>query len=280
MFSRILMLPFGLVAAFSLYTLVFNQDFFYTIILSGSILVIAGIFMVEKQINFWWSKKNPPKTDAALKNFLYNYIPFYRGLPVPMRTEFERRLDMAESRIEVYSKTEEDLSDDVKILSCIYPTILDFKHNLGLWKKFNHVVLYGHPFLSPERMEKVHISEFNKEDGVYIYSLEHLQLGFRNTNFFNIALYEAANAFLSLYPDRHKIHELCSDRDRIFNLGVWSIEELEAYCGELPDQLASILIHHFYIFPEKVKTDHQQAYEILVEIFGDYHVLTNKPIII
>ena len=280
MFSRLLMFPFGLAAGFSLYMMAFNQNFFYADILIGSILVIAGLFMVENQINLWWAKKNPPKTDPALKNFLYNYIPFYRGLPVPMRTEFERRLDIAESRIEVYSKTEKDLSDDVKILSCIYLTILDFNQRLGLEKKFNHIVLYGHPFLSPERMENVHVSEFNKEDGVFIYSLEHLQLGFRSTQFFNIALYEAANAFLTLYKEREKIDILCDDRPKIYGLGIWSENELAAFCGELPDILPSVLIHNFFIFPEKVKELYPEAYSALVDIFGDYHVLSNKPMLI
>ncbi|TVQ42365.1 MAG: hypothetical protein EA362_13360 [Saprospirales bacterium] len=273
------MLPFGLLAAFSLYMMIFYQDFFYTITMSGSVIVIAGVLMLEKQINLWWTSKKPPKTDPQLKNFLYNYIPFYRGLAVPQRIEFERRLEIAESRMEVYSKTEEDISDDVKTLSCIYPIILDFRTELKLDKKYHHVVLYGHPFLSPERMEHVHVSEFNQEDGVYIYSLEHLQLGFRSTQFFNIALYEAANAFLSLYKQGYKIDNLCGDSSQIFELGSWSEKELAAYCGELPDVLPALLIHHFFIFPEKVKKQYPLAYETLSGIFGDYHVLSEKPFV-
>ena len=279
MFSRIIMLPFGLLAAFSLYMMAFNQDFFYTITLSGSVVVIAAVLMLEKQINLWWTAKKPPKTHPALKNFLYSYIPFYRGLTVPQRTEFERRLELAESRMEVYSKTEQDLTDDVKTLSCIYPVILDFQTELKLDKKYHHVVLYGHPFLSPERMEHVHVSEFNHEDGVYIYCLEHLQLGFRSTQFFNIALYEAANAFLSLYKEGGEIKKHCKDRSQIFDLGSWTEKELAAYCGELPDVLPALLIHHFFIFPEKVKEKFPEAFKTLTGIFGDYHVLSEKPFV-
>lgn len=279
MLSRIIMFPFVIIAGYNLYQMVFDYRDHYPVIFIVCILIIAAIIMIEPQINLWWVKKKPPKTDPGLKNFLYNYIPFYRGLPHKLRGEFEIELALNEYRFEIFSKTDKDLSDDLKTLCCIYPTILDYNHQMGLSKKFSRAAIYAHPFLSPLNMEEVHISELHTEDGLFVYTFEHLQLGFRSPEFFNIALYEPAKAFLFMSEFREKLSPLCPDLEEILEAGPYDKTKLKAYCGVLPDDPEALLIHHFFTFPEKIKELAPDAFELLLEIFGDHHILSRNTVL-
>lgn len=279
MLSRIIMLPFILTGGFSLYKMFFDYSDIYAFIFSGCVLMIAAILMIEPQLNVWWVEKKPPKTDPSLRNFLYNYIPFYRGLTYELRLQFEQMLAKNEYRFEVISKTDKDLSADIKTLSCIYPTILDFNHQLGLAKKVSRVALYAHPFLSPVEMEHVHVSELDFEDGIYVYTIEHLQLGFKSNRFFNIALYEPAKAFLMLSDYREKIAPVCPEIEEILTAGPYDSKALQAFCGLLPDDREALLIHHFFNHPDEVKKLFPEAFPILKEIFGDHHLLSKNPLL-
>ena len=280
MLSRYILLPILLAAGVILYLMVFQFRPNYPPIFIGLIMAAAGVLMLERAINNWWLEKNPPTSDPALVNFLYNYIPYYRGLPPNLRKDYERLLEKIISKTEFYSRAGSDLSDALKALCCIYPAVFSFQTQTQLIKKFNTVVFYGHPFLTPNFPDQVHVSEVDFEDGVYIYTIDHLQLGYRGSAYFNTALYEAAKVWLSKYEGAETVREISPSVAEVLEASDYGEKELSAYCGMLPDDSTALLIHHFFTFPEQIERLYPEAYKKLTEILGDYHVLSKRPVII
>lgn len=278
MLSRYFLFPLIIAAGVLLYLMVWHYHPQYAYALIGVAFAITALLLIEDHINLWWTKKHPPKIDPGLKSFMMSYIPFYRGLPIDLREEFERDLELLERRMDFFAKTTEDLSDEIKALCCIYPTIFGFqKSSIDLSKKFKTVVLYLHPFLTPNIPDEVHVSELDTEDGVYIYTIDHLHLGFKSRHFFNIALYEAAQAFLYVSNKTEEFKEVCPKLSDLLKIGDYDSEELKIFCGILPDKTEAILIHHYFTYPELIQRHFPEAFKKLENEFGTYHILSQNP---
>ncbi len=279
MFSRIILFPIIIAAAVVLYLMIFYYRDYYPPIFIVLVLLTTSVLMVEQKINEWWAGKRKMSADPSLRNFLYTYIPYYKGLTPQQRKDYEHELEKYMLKADFFAKLSDDLPDDIKALACIYPAIFSYQTGINLSKKYKTVVFYPHPFLTPDFSEEVHVSETNLEDGVFIYAIEHLHMGYRGSHFFNVAIYETACAWLNEHLEGRIVKEKCPDREEIFKLGTYGDDELSRYFGMPPANDAALLIHHFFVFPENLKKAMPELYESLVDIFGDYHVLTNKPII-
>jgi Mlc titration factor MtfA (ptsG expression regulator) len=276
MLSRIIILPFVVAAGVILYLMIFNYRPDYPTVFIVLVFIITGILMGERRINEWWTDKRKRTSDPSLVNFLFNYVPYYRGLTPPSRKEFEHQLERYITRTDFFAKLSEELPDDIKVLACIYPTVLSYQTGIDLSKKYRTVVFYVHPFLTPEYSEEVHISEVNAEDGVFIFSIEHLQMGYRGSGFFNVAIYETAKAWLGEHIQGKNITERCPEREEVMSLAPYGDDELKRYCGMLPDNCSALLIHHFFVFPEELERKNPDVYNFLIGILGDHHVLSKK----
>jgi hypothetical protein len=95
----------------------------------------------------------------------------------------------------------EEVPPDVKGIVAASAVQLTFGHEDYLLHPFEHVVIYPHPFPSPQHPEEWHVCEHFEEDGVIMFSAEQLVPGFLEPHrFLNIGLYEFARVFMRQHP--------------------------------------------------------------------------------
>ena len=138
----------------------------------------------------------------------------------------------------------QDIPEDIKYLVAAQALILSRKKENWLLEPYFRIVLYPHPFLSPEIPETVHASELHEEDGVLIFSMEQLLPGFFSWGkHFNLCTYEWARAYYSLFPaEKDELKDYQLDNIPI----VFQPEEVKKFIGldllDRPGYLKSLAI--------------------------------------
>jgi hypothetical protein len=93
--------------------------------------------------------------------------------------------------------------DDLKVLLAAQAVLLSHIFDLPLdkWRAYDKVVLYPHPFMSPE-IEDVHASETHFTEGVWLFSIDQLIPGMTQPHrFFNTGLYEFIRTLKAVKPE-------------------------------------------------------------------------------
>jgi hypothetical protein len=122
-----------------------------------------------------------------------------------------------------------------------------------LFPKFEHIVIYPSPFPSPQ-YESWHSSEIYEEDGVILFSAEHLMKSFlQPSGFFNTGLYEYAKVFMKSYPNE-AYPTLGEDIwEQLAQISGFNKTYLTAFIGlaEKDIDVRAISMACYFIFPER-----------------------------
>lgn len=200
-FSRILAFPFVLWFAGVLYVTMKNQDYDLSYWIIPPFVIIAIIFVMAPQVDYWWLKRHPVPLESEVIEWLQKNLPFYNGLTPVKRAEFERRLSLF-TRIKSFTamgKKQENVPEDVKIAIGHAAIVMTLGRESFLFGEVDRYIVYKHPFPSP-RFKFLHTVETQIEDGVVILSLEHLYATIVNENYYHIGFHAFAELFVKQNP--------------------------------------------------------------------------------
>jgi len=220
MFANRLVVLFAAILVLGVYlTYQVNDAWFYLIII-GLVFTVTS-YVLSPQLNWWWWQRSPPDLPPKMTQLLAQRYPFYNKLSSDEQREFRRRMFLFIEGTNFMPKVMETVPYDGKVMLSVAPVSITFREPYFLFDNFENVIVYPHPFPSPQFPETFHTSEIYEPDGVLMFSMEHLIHGFVDAEkYLNPSWYEYAKIFQLSYP--------------AYDYGDWSAvnwKDLEAISG-------------------------------------------------
>jgi hypothetical protein len=267
MLSKYLQIPFAIGALVFLY-LAWEVRSGYAIYIVPFVVAMAIIYTLSPQVDWWWYQRKPPELPTPLRHLINTAFPFYQKLSADEKTRFRQRMALYMHANEFMPQGMDNVPVDVKGVVAASVVQLTFGLDDYLLNKFEHIVIYPHPFPSPQFPEKWHTSEIYEEDGVILFSAEQLMASFlQPVRFFNSGLYEYARVFRRCYPAVVFPSFGENDWEALQQVSGFSKNVVEKWIG-LPDPDAvAVAVVYFFVFPEKFRAVLPEAYQTLAGIF-------------
>ena len=269
-FSRIIAFPFVIWFAVVLYITMetTNYDLSYWII--PPFVIIAIIFIMTPQIDYWWLERHPVPLDPEAKNWLNKFDPIYTGLSEENIKKYDNRMSLFLSGKEFIAmgKKQESVPEDIKLAISHLAIGMTLHRDEYLFKNLDRFVIYKHPFPSP-KYQFLHTLETHAEDGVMVLSLEHLSAAIMDPkSYFHVGQLAFAEIFIKQNPTL--------EWAGISSMG-WV--EVEKITGFRKDQILSVLgfenydelavvLSCYFSHKEKFKALFPRASASLKEVFG------------
>lgn len=267
MFSRIVSIPFILAALILLY-LTWEVDQKFAPWIAIPVIIGAVIYVFSPQINWWWYHKHPPKLDPMVESLFNRYFKFYQNLTPLDKKKFRDRVSLYMMGHEYIPQGMPSVQTDVQGLIAACPVWLTFGKDDFLLPKFERIVVYPHPFPSPEYPEILHASETHVDDGVIIFSIEQFMLGFIQTEkFYHLGMHEYAKAYIASYP--YEDYPPLDDRfwELMPQISGLRKEAIEGWIGLTGLEPLPVAIVHFFTHAEQFRLVLPDLYERFRRIF-------------
>ena len=282
---QIIAIPLALIAALLFY-IAHAKDENYSLWASVPFVMAAAAWVMGPQIDWWWYKRNPPALDPVLQRTLDDYFLFYKNLSPDLKTHFRDRLALfmlGNIFIRPPRPDEGDtvppLPEDIKAAVAACAVQVNFGKEEYLTNKFENIVVYPHPFPTPQ-YEAFHTAEIYEPDGVVLFSAEQLMTGFSNPQqFFSIGLYEYARIFKILHP---------SVSFPVLDDTIWeSFEKIsgmkkavvESIIGLPNPDTFGVAAHHFFTFGDRFLIVLPDVYQLLSNIFNQNPIDAVSPVL-
>jgi len=168
-------------------------------------ILLLGVltYIFSSELNHYWLNRFPVEIDEREHSFLANHHPFYHSLSHEKQIEFGRACIVFHRKRDYILQGIPNFPDDLKVLWSGQAVFLSHIFDLTLedWDHYEKIVLYPHPFISP-KIETVHASETNFEEGVILFSVDQLIPGMTQSHrFFNIGMYELVRIAKKIKPE-------------------------------------------------------------------------------
>ncbi len=268
MLSKYIQLPLAIGALVCLY-LAWEEGSRYAFYMIPFVISLAIAYVFSPQIDWWWYQRRPPDLPAQLRQLINTRFPFYQNLSAEDKTRFRHRMALYMEANEFMPQAMESMPADLKGVIAASVVQLTFGQEDYLLNKFEYIVVYPHPFPSPQFPEKWHVSEIYEEDGVVMFSADQLMASFVQPKlYFNIGLYEYARIYRRCYPDVAYPELGENIWEQLQEVSGFSKEAIEKWIGlPEPDPLA-VATAHFFVFPEKFRGILPTMYEELAQVFN------------
>jgi len=201
-FSRVIAFPFAIWFAGVLYYSIKNVDYDLSYWMIPPFVIIAAIYTLSPQIDYWWLKDHPVPLDPPVRDWLNKHSTFYKSLVGSAKEKYETRLSIF-VRTKDYvamGKNKENVPEDVKVAIAHNAIEMTLGRKDFMFGDMDRYFIYKHPFPSP-KYQFLHTVETHNEDGVMILSLEHLFAASVNEKqFYHIGKHAFAEAFVKQNP--------------------------------------------------------------------------------
>jgi len=269
-FSKILALPFAGVFIYLLY-LQFGLNYNIGLYLLIPVGIVFAIYFLSGDIDFWYLSKNPLDLDEPVINWLIQFSPFYQNLTEQQKEKYNYRLSMyiVGRSFKSVGSEKKDLPTDFKAIIASQAVEVSWRTDDYLIGDYDYIFVYKHPFQTP-RKQFLHTVETEFEDGVIIYSLEHLMPGITNPEmYYNIGRHAYAEAFIRVHPTKDYPELADFTWQDIVQISGLSQEKIIQTLGFKEVDLLVILITCFFSYPEKFESVLPSQYVKLNTIFSN-----------
>lgn len=267
MLSKYLQIPLVAGALISLY-LAWEEGSRYAIYMVPFVVGMAVVYVLSPQIDWWWYQHRPPELPAPLRHLINTRFPFYQNLSADEKTRFRNRMALYMHANEFMPQGMESVPMDVKGVIAASVVQLTFGLEDYRLSKFEYIIVYPHPFPSPQFPEKWHVSEIFEEDGVIMVSAEQLMASFlQPERYFNIGLYEYARVYRRCYPGVSFPVLGENSWEQLQAISGYSKDVIEKWIGLPKPDVLAVAIAHFFVFPKKFKALLPEVYEELAGFF-------------
>ena len=276
--------------ALAIFTFAFLKDDGHLAIWAvPAVILMAAVYVLNPQINWWWYRRNPPPLSKSAVAFLEGHFLYYKKLSPELKTLFRERTALFVLGNEFIRPVRADDSDaqqlrnqvpeDLKIsVAAIATQVFLGQPNIPV-SKFEHFILYPHPFPTPQ-YKNLHTSEIYEEDGVVLFAADQLMQGLNNPQlFFSIGLYEFSKIFKNITPSVSEPELTENDWATLDKISGMPKETISSIVGLYDLDNFGILAHHFFTFPDLFKATLPDLYQLLNNIFHQDPANGVNPII-
>lgn len=231
------------------------------------ILIAMSTYIFHHQINWWWYRRYPPQLPQEMQSMYLRFGDFYKTLNPADRGKFGSRVRLFIESKEFIAQGEKEVAEDIKYIIAYYAVMVTFYRDEYLFDPYHRIVVYLHPFLSPHHPEHVHTYELEHEDGTVIFALEQLTAGFFSPRkYYQTVLH----AFAELYVARYLLDEaLAAGPEVVWTdlaaVGGWTRQQIEDFTGLSQADPRPVLIHHWFVYREKMQKTAPHLYKIVDE---------------
>lgn len=287
---QILAAPFLAIGLLALYlTIKADGEGGWIGILVAMTVILAVIYVMSPQINWWWWQRSPPPLDERDERVLSDYCAFYRQLSPEMKQRFRNRVALyvlgnAFMRPVHPSDMEADalrtrVPEELKIAVAASAVQVRFGQPKFLASKFEHIILYPHPFPSPQS-EAIHTCEIYEPDGVLMLDADTLMAGFNQPRqVFSIGLYEMARIFKIEDPSVSTPFFDAATLESLEKVSGMSRKQIEAIVGLTNLDDFAVAAYHFFTFPQGFQSLLPDLYQLFVNIFRQNPINAEQPIV-
>ena len=263
-----LSMPFIVIAVALFATSHFAENGFYARIAIPFVILTALCHIFAPQINWRFYLKNPPEMEFGLRQMLETRVDFYKQMHPFVRKKFRERVMLFIESVDFKVLVSDEFPSDMKI--CIASSAVQLLMGRGdyFFPKFENVILYPHPFPSPQFPEHWHTAEIFEEDGVVLFAAQPLLMGFLDPRkYYNKAMHEYAKVYEISYPDLdYPIFEE-SAWDKFQQISGFSKEIITKSIGLPEVSLFGVAVVHFFAFPKELSVAWPEVYEKLAVVF-------------
>ena len=266
--ARFLALPFVLYAILFMALGYYETSTAHTVVFMVSIIILVLLYVFQYQINEYFWKRNPPPLDLKLKSWLTHHSYLIQQLSPEDQARFEKRISLFVKLKTFTLKGEKDyeLEEDSKCLIAHEFQRLTLGREDFLYKEYDQVVVYNHPFSTPN-IEVLHAAEIFSEDGVIILSREQLINGFFDPIQVNIALLLAVMTFIESNPRLEYPKVLDIDIDNLLGAHNITLDPFKAILGVDHIKTLDLLVFCYVKYPELNKQWNEESFNRLESIF-------------
>jgi hypothetical protein len=266
--SYLLALPLVITAIGVLY-LAWERDPGVAWYLIPLVIIILLIYSFSPQIDWWWARRNPPELEPELRRMLNLQAPFYQKLSPEDKERFRHRVAWTELALNFIPQGMESAPADVRFAVAASAAQVSFGMEEFLFGSYENIVLYKHPFPSPQHPEDWHSSEIFDEDGVLMFSAQHLVLGFVNPKqYFPSGLYEYARLFRRIYPDRNYPSPESIQLNTLEKISGFTSDAVQKWIGLPHVDTFGMAGAYYFAYPERFQKFWPEGYEQLRKTFG------------
>jgi len=278
MLSKFLLIPLAIMAIACLYLVwEYNLEPYYII---PWVILGAIVFVMSPLIDWWWANRNPPQLDPMVEGFLRKFFPYYSALSIPAKKRFLNRVSLYMLATEFKAMAMEDVPDDIQALIACNVVMLTFGQEDYRLSKYEQIIVYPHPFPSPQFRKTFHSTEHYAEDGVILFSLEQLIPGAtQKTKYYNIALHEYAKIFTLTYKDYSYPKFDDSIWEQLEKISGFKTEDVKNFIGLPTLEPLTVSINYFFIFPQQFKNVLPEFYDVFSKIFNQDPMKIDFPVI-
>lgn len=228
-------------------------DASYMIFAMPFVIAMAVFYVMSPQINWWYYNKYPPLPEKRLAYMIRQQSAFFQQLTPSDQERFLQRVALCMMAHDFMPMVMEEIPEDLKAVFATNLVQLTFgQDNFLLENKFEKIVIYPTPFPSPQFPKQFHSSEIYPEDGVMMFSAEHLMKGFAEPHlYYNSGMHEAIQAYLHVYPDKDYPSLPADIWEKLAEISNFPASNLRTWIGLEDINPMAVSICHFLMFPER-----------------------------
>ena len=269
-FSRIIAFPFVIWFAVILYITMETSNYSLSYWIIPPFVIIAVIFIMAPQIDYWWLERFPVPLDPEAKDWLTKYDPVYPLLSDELKQKYGTRMSLFLSGKEFIAmgKKKESVPEDIKLAIAHIGIGMTINRDKYLFENLDRFIVYKHPFPSP-RFQFLHTVETHVEDGVMVLSLEHLSAAIIDpTSYFHVGHLAFSEVFIKQNPSVDwSFLEAISWND-VESITQFRKEQILSVLGFESYDLFPIVLSCFFSHREAFKSRLPDASAQLKTIFG------------
>ncbi len=240
----------------------------YSYLLVPLVIAVAAVYVSHEYIDRWYVRKYPQKLPKGMMRFIEDHMPLARLMEKDQKQSFENATSMfLKSKTfmpQGFDKVPEDLKVVVAANAHILAAFRPEWHKL--FDPYENIVIYKHPFPSPQHPKYLHSSELYVQDKVLLFCADHFMKAHRfPQDFFNTAMYEWVKIIFMSHPPEFKL-----DLEVLPEISGFENEQIVDYIG-LPEayiQWEAVATTYFFAFPVRYKMHLDESYEKISEYFG------------
>ena len=210
------------------------------------VILLVAVYVFHPQIDFWWFKYQPPLLDEPILQWLSLYSGYFKSLEFEDKKKFASRMALFIKAKEFIAIGEEreKVPEDIKAIASHNAIKLTMDKEKFMLNPYERIILYKHAFPSPIH-KFLHTVETHHEDGVIIFSIEHLVPGItRQKEFYDISMHGYAEACLQKNPSEDWI--IPSDfKEKVGRVVPYGYKHIQANTGfeQLNDRAVAITLY-------------------------------------
>lgn len=263
MLSRRLLTLGLLITVVSGYLYFFEHLSFFIWLFGAGIFIAMSTYVFHHQIDWWWYQRYPPSLPVEMQKMYLRFGDFYGSLNEMNRSKFDTRARLFVEAKEFIAQGDKEVPEDIKYMIAYYAVMISFQKEDYLFDPYHRIVVYLHPFLTPNIPDHIHTYELEHEDGTIIFALEQLTAGFFNPRkFYQTGLHAFADLSVTRYLTEPQPEGIW---DELLKIGGWSRQQIEDFIGLPQSDPRPVMMHHWFVYPEKMRNTAPELYKLIGE---------------